>query len=117
MNPIIAEIEREQIRDDLPKYRPGDTVRVHCRVVEANRERTQVFEGVVLKTNHKHTRRSVTVRRVTAGVGVERTFLADSPRIVKIEVTRHGKVRRARLYYLRHRLGKKATTIRERRSR
>jgi large subunit ribosomal protein L19 len=115
MDPIIAEIEKAQVRDDLPKFRPGDTVRVHCRVVEGQRERTQIFEGIVLKTNNKRRRRSLTVRRITAGVGIERTFLADSPRIEKIEVTRRGNVRRARLYYLRDRIGKRATTVKEKR--
>jgi len=117
MNPIIAEIEKEQVRPGLPKYRTGDTVRVHVRVVEGGRERVQVFEGLVLKCNHKHTRRSLTVRRVTAGIGIERTFLADSPRIDHIEVVRYGRVRRARLYYLRSRIGKKATKVKERRFR
>lgn len=114
MNPIIAELEKEQMVADRPRYHPGDTVRVHTRVIEGQRERIQVFEGVVLKINSKLVQRSVTVRRVTAGIGVERTFLADSPRIERIEVVRHGKVRRARLYYLRDRVGKKAK-IRERR--
>lgn len=114
MNPIIAELQQAQKRDDRPNYKPGDSVRVHCRVVEGQRERIQVFEGVVLKRNHKTTGRSVTVRRVTAGIGIERTFLADSPLIESIDITRHGKVRRARLYYLRDRIGKKAK-IKERR--
>lgn len=106
---ILHEIEREQVgTKNFPEFGPGDTVRVHSRVVEGQRERIQVFEGVVLKINHKNTRRSVTVRRVTGGIGVERTFLLDSPALESMEVTRRGKVRRARLYYLRERIGKKA---------
>jgi len=114
MDAIIAELEREQIRDDVPQCSPGDTVRVHARVVEGQRERIQIFEGVVLKINHKKARRSITVRRVTGGIGVERTFLLDSPRVAKLEVARLGRVRRARLYYLRDRVGKKAK-VREKR--
>lgn len=106
---VIQQIEQEQVtKKDLPLCTPGDTIKVYSRVVEGQRERIQVFQGVVLKVNHKNTRRSLTVRRVSSGIGVERTFLLDSPKLERIEVTRHGKVRRARLYYLRERVGKKA---------
>jgi large subunit ribosomal protein L19 len=111
---IIDLLEEEQLRDDVPELRPGDTVKVHAKVVEGTRERIQVFEGVVIGLHSGGVRRSVTVRRTAHGVGVERTFLIHSPRLAMIEVIRHGKVRRAKLYYLRGRVGKKAK-IRERR--
>lgn len=110
----IRMIEEEQMKKDLPSFRPGDTVRVHVRVVEGSRERIQVFEGVVIKMKGGGLRRTFTVRRVTYGVGVERTFPLHSPRIDKIEVARRGVVRRAKLYYLRE-LSGKAARIRERR--
>ena len=110
----IRMIEEEQMKKDLPSFRPGDTVRVHVRVVEGTRERIQAFEGVVIKMKGGGLRRTFTVRRVTYGVGVERTFPLHSPRIDRIEVVRHGIVRRAKLYYLRDRHGK-AARIRERR--
>jgi large subunit ribosomal protein L19 len=105
---LIHELEREQMKKGVPELRPGDTVRVHAKVVEGTRERVQVFEGLVIRISGGSTNRTVTVRRVTHGVGVERTFLVHSPRIDKIDVVRHGKVRQARLYYLRGRIGKKA---------
>ncbi len=111
----IRMIEEEQMKTDLPAFRPGDTVRVHVRVVEGTRERIQAFEGVVIKTKGGGLRRTFTVRRVTYGVGVERTFPLHSPRIDKIEVVRHGVVRRAKLYYLRQ-LSGKAARIRDRRN-
>lgn len=111
---VIDLLEEEQLRDDVPELRPGDTVRVHAKVVEGTRERIQVFEGVVIGLHSGGVRRSVTVRRTAHGVGVERTFLVHSPRLAMIEVVRHGKVRRAKLYYLRGRVGKRAK-IRERR--
>jgi large subunit ribosomal protein L19 len=111
---VIDQLEKEQQKDSIPELRPGDTVRVHAKVVEGTRERIQVFEGLVIRVTGGGLRRNVTVRRVTHGVGVERTFLVHSPRIDKIEVMRHGHVRRARLYYLRGRVGK-AARIRERR--
>ncbi len=92
---------------NIPEFGPGDTVRVHAKVVEGGRERVQVFEGVVLR-RHGGANASFSVRRVSNGVGIERTFLLHSPRIEKVEVTRHGQVRRARLYYLRERAGKAA---------
>ncbi len=111
---VIDLLEEEQLRDDVPELRPGDTVKVHAKVVEGTRERIQVFEGVVIGLHSGGVRRSVTVRRTAHGVGVERTFLVHSPRLAMIEVVRHGKVRRAKLYYLRGRVGKRAK-IRERR--
>jgi large subunit ribosomal protein L19 len=110
----IRMIEEEQMKKDLPAFRPGDTVRVHVRVVEGSRERIQAFEGVVIKMKGGGLRRTFTVRRVTYGVGVERTFPLHSPRIDKIEVVRRGVVRRAKLYYLRQ-LSGKAARIRDRR--
>jgi len=109
---VVAEIEREQMKPEVPDFGPGDTVRVHVRVIEGNRERIQMYEGIVLKRAGGGLRERFTVRRVTRGVGVERTFLLHSPRIEKIEVRRRARVRRARLYYLRERVGK-ATRIKE----
>jgi large subunit ribosomal protein L19 len=111
---VIDQLESEQQKEEVPGLRPGDTVRVHAKVVEGTRERIQVFEGLVIRVTGGGLRRNFTVRRVTHGVGVERTFLAHSPRIDRIEVLRHGEVRQARLYYLRGKVGKEAR-IRERR--
>jgi large subunit ribosomal protein L19 len=111
---VIETLEQEQTKDAVPELRPGDTVKVHAKVVEGTRERIQVFEGTVIRVTGGGLRRNFTVRRVTHGVGVERTFLVHSPRIDKIEVLRHGDVRQARLYYLRGKVGKEAR-IRERR--
>jgi len=112
---VIDLLEREQEKPEVPVLRSGDTVRVHVKVVEGTRERIQVFEGVVIALGGKTGLGSTfTVRRVTHGVGVERTFLVHSPRLDKIEVLRHGDVRRAKLYYLREKVGKRAR-IRERR--
>ena len=105
---IIASIEQEQLRKDIPQFRPGDTVQVHAKIVEGNRERIQVFEGVVIKRRGGGLRETFTVRRISYGVGVERTFPIHSPRIEKIVVSRRGKVRRAKLYYLRNLTGKAA---------
>lgn len=105
---IIEAIEQKQLRSDIPDFRPGDTVRVHCIVVEGDKERVQVFEGVVLRRSRGANRATFTVRKVSYGVGVERTFPLHSPRIDKIEVVSRGKVRRAKLYYLRERFGKAA---------
>jgi large subunit ribosomal protein L19 len=110
----IKELERELLRSDLPAIAPGDTVRVSVKVVEGNRERIQVFEGTVLRMRHGGLNQAITVRRISSGVGVERTFMIHSPRIDKIEVVRHGVARRAQLYFLRNRVGKSAT-LRERR--
>lgn len=111
---VLEEITQDQIRTDLPELAPGDTVRVSARVVEGTRERIQVFEGTVMRLRNGGIQRSITVRRVASGVGVERTFKVNSPRIEKIEVVRHGQARRAQLYFLRKRVGK-AATLRERR--
>jgi large subunit ribosomal protein L19 len=111
---VIEQLEKEQQKEAVPELRPGDTVRVHAKVVEGTRERVQVFEGLVIRVTGAGLRRNVTVRRVTHGVGVERTFLVHSPRLDKIEVVRHGQVRRGRLYYLRGRVGK-AARLKERR--
>src|SRR5437879_12990153 len=112
---IIDQLGSEHQKEQVPAPRPGDTVRVNAKVVEGTRERIQVFEGLVIRVTGGGLRRNVTVRRVTHGVGVERTFLVHSPRIDRIEVMRHGQVRRARLYYLRGRVGKSAR-LRERRA-
>jgi large subunit ribosomal protein L19 len=112
---VLDEIVKDQIRTDIPELAPGDTVKVAAKVVEGNRERVQVFEGTVLRLAGGGITRSVTVRRIASGVGVERTFKVNSPRIEKIEVVRHGVARRAKLYFLRDRVGK-AATLRERRS-
>ena len=113
MSDIIRELEKEQLRTDLPKLEIGDTVRVYVKVVEGNRERLQNFEGIVIKMQGGGIRRTFTVRRISYGVGVERTFPYNSPRIGRIEIVRHGVVRRAKLYYLRERTGK-AAKIKER---
>lgn len=101
-------IESARLRDDLPPFRPGDTVRVHVRVTEGNRERIQAFQGVVIKRRGGGLRETFTVRKVSFGVGVERTFPVHSPSIAKIEMVSRGDVRRAKLYYLRERRGKRA---------
>jgi large subunit ribosomal protein L19 len=115
MGSILESIRQQQVKDDLPDIYPGDTIRVHVRVVEGNRERVQVFEGTVIKVTKSGPDKNVTVRRVAHGIGVERTFLVHSPRVERIEVVRRGDVRRARLYYLRDRVGK-ATRIKEKRT-
>ncbi len=112
---VLDEIVQEQIRTDLPDLAPGDRVKVHAKVVEGSRERIQVFEGDVMRLRGGGVTRSITVRRIASGVGVERTFKVNSPRIDKIEVIRHQQVRRAQLYFLRDRVGK-AATLRERRN-
>jgi len=111
---VVQELEKEQLKEQVPELRAGDTVKVHAKVVEGTRERIQVFEGLVIRVTGGGLRRNFTVRRVTHGVGVERTFLVHSPRLDKIEVLRHGDVRQGRLYYLRGKVGKEAR-IRERR--
>ena len=105
---ILKQITQEQIRTDLPATEIGDTVKVYVKVKEGNRERVQMFEGTVIKKNHGGIQETITDRRVSYGVGVERTFPVNSPKIDRIEVVRHGKVRRAKLYYLRDRVGKAA---------
>jgi len=111
---VIQQLEKEQQKEKVPVLRAGDTVKVHAKVVEGTRERIQVFEGTVIRVTGGGLRQNFTVRRVTHGVGVERTFMIHSPRIDKIDVLRHGDVRQGRLYYLRGKVGKEAR-IRERR--
>ena len=111
---IIETLEKEQLRSDIPEFVPGDTVRVHAKIVEGSRERIQMFEGVVIGRQGTGVRETFTVRRISYGVGVERTFPVHSPRIDKIDVLRKGIVRRAKLYYLRNLTGK-AARIREKR--
>ena len=113
MEQLIRDITKEQLKSDLPEFRAGDTVRAHVKVVEGTRERIQVFEGVVIKRRGTGISETFTVRKVSYGVGVERTFPVHSPRLDKIEVMRKGKVRRAKLYYLRALRGK-AARIKER---
>jgi large subunit ribosomal protein L19 len=113
---VLDEIVQDQLRTDLPVIATGDTVRVAAKVVEGTRERIQVFEGTVMRLRGGGITRTITVRRIASGVGVERTFKIHSPRIDRIEVVRHGKARRAQLYFLRDRVGK-AATLRERRPR
>ncbi|MFZ5753667.1 MAG: 50S ribosomal protein L19 [Bacillota bacterium] len=110
---LVKAVEKEQMRQDIPEFRPGDTVRVNVKVVEGNRERIQAFEGVVIKRRGSGLNETFTVRRVSYGVGVERCFPVHSPRLEKIEVIRKGRVRRAKLYYLRELRGK-AARIKER---
>ena len=105
---LMNVIEQEQLRTDLPDFKPGDTVKVHVKLIEGNRRRTQVFEGVVISIRRGKARSSFTVRKVSYGVGVERIFPLHSKNIEKVEVVRKGRVRRAKLFYLRQRVGKKA---------
>ena len=112
---ITDVVERARLRDDLPDFRPGDTVKVHVRVVEGSRERIQVFQGFVLRRQGGGLRETFTVRKVSFGVGVERTFPVHSPSIAKVELVTRGDVRRAKLYYLRERTGR-AAKIKEKRS-
>ena len=114
MNPTDI-VDRGSLRDDIPVFSPGDTVKVHVRVVEGNRERVQIFQGVVIRRQGSGIRETFTVRKVSFGVGVERTFPVHSPILAKIEVATFGDVRRAKLYYLRERSGK-AAKIKEKRA-
>ena len=111
----IKAIERQQIREDIPQVLVGDNVKVHYRIKEGDREREQVFQGDVIRMSGAGARETFTVRKISFGVGVERTFALHSPKIAKLEVVRHGQVRRAKLYYLRDRVGK-AARLRERRA-
>lgn len=113
---ILRRIEEEQLRDDIPDFRPGDTVRVHLKVREGEKERIQVYEGVVLGRSGSSLQETFTVRKISHGVGVERVFPVHSPRIDHIELVNYGRVRRAKLYYLRERSGK-AARIRTKRNR
>ena len=108
MNPLIQSLTEGQLRTDIPAFRPGDTVRVHAKVVEGTRERIQIFEGVVISRKGQGISEMYTVRKISSGIGVERTFPIHTPRVEKIEVVRYGKVRRAKLYYLRALQGKAA---------
>lgn len=107
-SPIIAAIEKKQVRNDIPDFRPGDTVRVHVHIKEGDKERIQVYEGVVIRRSGGSVRETFTVRKISYGVGVERTFPVNSPKIAKIEVATMGRIRRAKLYYLRDLRGKAA---------
>ena len=113
---VIEELEREQMKPEVPEFGPGDTVKVHVRVVEGGKERIQVFEGTVIGDRNGRNRSTFTVRKISNGVGVERKFPLHSPKISKIQVVRRGSVRRAKLYYLREKVGK-ATRIKEKRER
>ncbi|MCC6731188.1 MAG: 50S ribosomal protein L19 [Chthonomonadales bacterium] len=108
MNPVISDLERAQLKEQVPVFRAGDTVRVYARVVEGGKERIQMFEGVVIARKGTLNRTSFTVRKISHQIGVERTFLLHSPRVDRIEITRRGRVRRAKLYYLRGVVGKRA---------
>jgi large subunit ribosomal protein L19 len=108
-------VESEYLRDDIPDFRPGDTVKIHVRVVEGSRERIQIFQGVVISRKGGGTRETFTVRKISFGIGVERTFPLHSPIISKIDIVSRGKVRRAKLYYLRERVGKAAKVKEKRR--
>jgi large subunit ribosomal protein L19 len=103
---VIDMIEKEQMRGDVPDFKPGDTVKVYARIIEGSKERIQAFEGVVIKKTHGNSRATFTVRKISYGVGVERTFPLHSPSVDRIQVVTRGKVRRSRLYYLRGRRGK-----------
>ena len=109
---IIKSIEHEQLKNKIPDLKVGDTVRVHQRIKEGNRERIQVFEGTIIKRQRGGSNETFTVRRIAYGTGVERTFLVNSPKVEKVEIVRHGKVRRAKLYYIRDIVGK-ATKVKE----
>jgi len=113
MNTIIDRINKEQMRQDLPDFRPGDSVKVHIRIIEGNKERVQIFQGVVIKRKRGTMDATYTVRKISNGVGVEKTFSFHNPRIETVEVVTRGRVRRSRLYYLRKRTGK-AARIKER---
>ena len=115
MHPLIQEIEKTQLKASVPDFGAGDTVRVHVKVVEGGKERIQVFEGTVILRKEGGSRASFLVRKISNGFGVERSFLLHSPRVDKIEVTRRGAVRRAKLYYLRGKVGK-AARIKEKRT-
>ncbi len=110
---LVKYVEAEQIKDGAENFGIGDTIRVHYRIVEGNNERIQVYEGLVIALNNSGISRTVTVRKISYGVGVERIFPVNSPRVERFEVVRSGRVRRSKLYYLRNRIGKKAIKVRE----
>ena len=105
MNELIKSLEQEQLKNEVPAFGPGDTVRVHVKIVEGKRERVQVFEGIIIKKQGGGVNATFTVRKIAYGVGVEKTFMVHSPMVEKVEVVRVGKARRAKLYYLRDRVG------------
>ncbi len=111
MNNIIAKIEQEQIKKDIPEFRVGDSVKVHTRVIEGDKERVQVFAGIVISRKGSGLNQAYTVRKISYGEGVERVFPLNTPRVSKIEITKNGRVRRARLHYLRGRQGKEAMSV------
>ncbi len=111
---LLKEVEKRNMKDNVPYFKPGDTVKVHVKVIEGSRERTQAFEGVVIRRQGSGVRETFTVRRVSFGIGVERIFPVHSPSIDKIDVVKRGRVRRAKLYYVRKRVGK-AARIKEKR--
>jgi large subunit ribosomal protein L19 len=108
---IIEKIEKEQMKPEVTPFNTGDTVKVHCRVVEGGKERIQIFQGIVIAKRGSGLSLAFTVRKISSGEGVERVFPYHSPKVAQVEVTKRGKVRRARLHYLRDRVGKKATTV------
>ena len=108
MNPIIEQVEKEQLKQDITPFNVGDTVKVYFKVIEGNKERVQAYEGIVIARKHGGFNETFTVRRISNGIGVERTFPVHSPKIEKVQIVRSGKVRRAKLYYLRDRQGKAA---------
>ena len=109
----ITKLEQEQLKSDLPEFRVGDSVKVHCRVIEGDKERIQIYAGIVISRKGSGLNAAYTVRKISYGEGVERVFPLHSPKVAKIEVTRQGKVRRARLHYLRGRKGKEAMAVKE----
>lgn len=113
MSAIIAKIEQEQIKKDLPPFNVGDSVKVHTRVIEGDKERIQIFSGIVIARKGSGLNQAFTVRKISYGEGVERVFPLNSPKVAKVEITRPGKVRRARLHYLRKRQGKEAMSVRD----
>lgn len=115
MSRLIEELEQDYLKSDVPEFRVGDTVRVHARVREGTRDRVQVFEGTVIRRRGGGVNENFTVRRLSGDIGVERTFLVHSPIVTEVEIIRHGRVRRAKLYYLRDRIGRAARVL-ERRS-
>lgn len=117
MSKIITDIEQAQCKEKTPTLRAGDTARVHAKVIEGGKERIQVFEGIVIALRGANNRASVTLRKTSHGIGVEKTFLIHSPRVDRIEILRRGRVRRAKLYYLRNVVGKKARIKEDRRVR
>lgn len=113
MSSIIAKIEKEQSKSDIPEFRAGDSVKIHTRVVEGDKERIQIFAGIVISRKGSGLNQAFTVRKISYGEGVERVFPLHSPKVAKIEVTKQGRVRRARLHYLRGRKGKSAVMVKE----